>query len=106
MQTYTTAKILTAMQEITGLGLAVIGGTVAAIAFSKGASLQSYALPGTALIIGLTLTAAAQLTRAMIATAENTAKMLHIMQGQAHQKPTTIPNAAPPLRAEPKINLR
>lgn len=101
MQTYTTAKILTAMQEITGLALAVIGGTVAAIALSKGAPLQSYVLPGTALTIGLALAAAAQLTRAMIATAENTAKMVNIMQGQAQQKPTTIPNAAPPLRTEP-----
>lgn len=104
MQTYTTAKILTALQEVAGLALAVIGGTITAVAFSQGAPLQTYILPGTALTIGLALTAAAQLTRAMIATAENTEKMLSIMQGQQQINRTTPPHSAPQARTEPTIS--
>ncbi|MCF7700525.1 hypothetical protein [Loktanella sp. M215] len=106
MPSYTTAKILTGFQEIAGIGLTIVGGVVAVLAFSNGVALQTYVLPATAIAIGLTLTTAAQLTRTMIATAENTAAMLAIMQRPAPDQRSSGELGAPLLRAEPRMSSK
>ena len=104
MPSYTTAKIMTAIQETAGIALTVIGGVGAAITFGDGSPVQAYALPVAAIAVGLTLTVAAQLTRAMIATAESTAAMLAIMQRQAQQERTERHGGAPQIRTEPRFS--
>ena len=103
MPSYITAKVLTGFQEFAGIGLTVIGGVVAVMAFSKGAPLQTYVLPATAITVGLALTTAAQLTRTMIATAENTAAMLAIMQRPVSAPRSGDDTGAPQIRAEPRL---
>jgi hypothetical protein len=103
MASYTTAKVLIGIQEMVGLIVAGIGAVALVAGYNSDASISTMLTSVSAIGIGLVMMAAAQLTRAMIDTAENTAAMLKIMQKQMQKDRDGSSADTPSGRMEPRL---